>query len=261
MNEVPTMSQTRFTTDSLKELLLFPFAESDWLKPFAVGTLMLLASYLVPIIPLIFVAGYFVQVMRVSFVDRRLALPKWDDWSKIGKDGLRASIISLAYLAPGILILLMGFTVYFLATLMFPLALAIPADNVEAVAPVAGGLAFAAALIVLLTTVLVSTVLILLGYLLLPLAIAHAAYHESISAAFRFSELWSMLRSHLLKYLLAWIIVFGVGLAAGLLLNLLYFTVVLCCVAPLVAVPLSFYILLITGGVFGQVYYDCQQTP
>ena len=77
----------------LKEVFRFPF-QGKWRDRFLVGTALTFAGFLVPIVPLIFVYGYTLQIMRQAIEGAELTLPVWDDWNKLGKDSLIPFVIA-----------------------------------------------------------------------------------------------------------------------------------------------------------------------
>ncbi|MBC8253370.1 MAG: hypothetical protein H8E35_05000, partial [Ardenticatenia bacterium] len=51
-------------TTRLQALFRFPFQGADWSSRFIIGTGLTLAAYVIPIVPIIFVYGYVLRVMR-----------------------------------------------------------------------------------------------------------------------------------------------------------------------------------------------------
>jgi hypothetical protein len=108
-------------TSALKPLLKFPFQGSDWRNRFLIGTAVTLAGFFVPLLPMIFVYGYTVAIMRRAIQGQDLELPTWNDWGKLGLDGLRLAVVSLVYTLPGIFVLIAGWFLYMITSFAFPL--------------------------------------------------------------------------------------------------------------------------------------------
>jgi hypothetical protein len=79
------------TTTSIKTLLKFPFKEQDWKSRFLVGSLLVLACFVIPLAPWLFVYGYYIRLMRRASKGEELALPVWGDWSGLARDGIQGS--------------------------------------------------------------------------------------------------------------------------------------------------------------------------
>jgi hypothetical protein len=239
---------------SLKALFRFPFRGTDWQNRLLAGTLLVLAGFVVPIVPGIFVLGYVLRVMRQAIEGRELAMPAWDEWGRMGLDGLRAAAISLVYLLPGLLVFFGGMGIYFGSVFILPLAMAVAGEGsgVEALFPL---LLLGSMAIMFLSTAL-GWLLLLLGSVLLPAAIAHFVRHDEIAAAFRLRQWWPVLRGNAWGYLVAWVIVAGlVGiLYVGVMIA--YFSIFLCCLIPLLLAPAALYLQLVGAGVFGETYRE-----
>ncbi len=62
--------------------LIFPFDDPHWVKKLATGGLLILASLIIPLIPLFFVAGYCLRIcQRIIHDGGEPYLPEWDDWN------------------------------------------------------------------------------------------------------------------------------------------------------------------------------------
>jgi hypothetical protein len=59
-----------YSSDDLIALAKFPFNDPQWQTKFLIGSLVILAGYIVPIIPLFFVYGYSFQIMRRIIVEK-----------------------------------------------------------------------------------------------------------------------------------------------------------------------------------------------
>lgn len=100
------------STPSLRNILKFPFVTKEWIVPFIIGTALIFAGMIIPIIPLIFVYGYLALVMRMSINGEVMLLPAWNNWGRLFKDGLRSLAVGAIYLGPGIIVSMIGFSAY-----------------------------------------------------------------------------------------------------------------------------------------------------
>lgn len=242
------------TTDSLKRIFKYPFQEPNWRGRFLVGSVLILAGFFVPILPGIFVAGYILQVMRQVIAGQEPSLPPWDDWGKLAVDGLQATIIGFVYFLPAMIVMFGGMGLYFFGTFFPPLLVAGANDPTQMV----GGMlavTFGSMAIMFLSVVL-GMLLMLLGAVATPVATAHFVASDQLGAAFRLREWWRILRANKLGYFIAWVIVFGLYTVLNFGTMLLYYTVVLCCLMPIVAAPVLFYVGLVATAIFGQTYRE-----
>ncbi len=241
------------TLAGLKRFFTFPFEETDWQKHFVIGAALLMVASFVPLIPMIFVCGYLVQVMRQVIAGKDLTLPPWEEWGKLGLDGLRYGIVNLVYLLPGVLIFSGGIAIYMLAALIFPLSMqtADPGANLTFLP-----LLFVGSMIVMLVSTCLGTLLILLGAVPLPMAVAHFVATDQVAAAFRFHEWWNLLRRNKMGYLVAWVVVGGMLAILYVGTMLLYAIPILCILIPLLSAPLLFYAMLVQAAVFGETYRE-----
>jgi hypothetical protein len=234
---------------ALREAFAFPFRGPDWRERFIVGSVLVMVSFFVPILPLVFVCGYALAVMRRAIQGEQLLLPRWGDWGRLGLDGLRAMVAGFVYLLPGLAVGFVGFAVYFAATFATPFA-------VEAGNESLWLFLFFGAFVVMFVTLFLGTMLTLLGAIPLPLATAQFVDEDDLAAAFRFRQWWQLLRANPLGVFIAWVVVAGLMAILYLLVTPLYYTLVLCCAVPLLAAPVLFYVLLVGAAVFGLAYRE-----
>ncbi len=67
--------------DWLKTLLKFPFEGRNWQSNFLIGAALSLGNFVVPIVPMLFVSGYSLQIMRGGIEGQEPSMPEWKDWS------------------------------------------------------------------------------------------------------------------------------------------------------------------------------------
>jgi hypothetical protein len=249
------MSET-VTIASLKDLFRFPFQGPKWQNSFIIGSVLTFGSFIIPIIPLIFVAGYGMQIMRQAIKGQEIELPEWNDWGKLATDGLRMMGIGLIYTLPGFVVLVGGMVFYFAGSFTLPLMAAFGQDN--------GGPSAAFPLVifllmaVLFLSLLVGFVLYALGAIPLPAATAHFVAKDHFGAAFHVREWWPLVRVNKLGYLIAFVVVFGLYWIMSFVLMITYYTMILCFLVPFLAGPILFYLALISAALFGQTYRESQ---
>jgi len=243
-------------TSALKPLLKFPFQGPDWRNRFLIGTAVTLAGFFVPLLPTIFVSGYAMAIMRRAIQGQDLELPDWNDWGKLGMDGLRLTVVSLAYMLPGILVLSGGWVLYMIASFAFPLLMSGASGRGNDGMVMLGVLAMFGSLAILLLSMFLGFILIVLALIPLPAAMAHFVAQDKVAAGFRVREWWSLLRANRSGYFAAWVVVFGLITILNFAIALAYYSIVLCCLIPFLAAPVSFYVSAIALALFGQTYRE-----
>ncbi|MEJ5308223.1 MAG: DUF4013 domain-containing protein [Anaerolineae bacterium] len=242
----------------LKRFFTFPFAGADWQKRFVIGAALILVSFFIPIIPLIFVGGYVVQVMRRAIAGQDWALPAWEDWGKLGVDGLRFAGVGVAFLLPGVLVYFGGMGLYMLSALLFPLSMQLAEAGyiVYTLVP----LFFVISLMILFISISLGMILTLLGTIPLPMAIAYFVAQDQVGAAFRFKAWWPLLWHNKMIYLIAWALCSGLFWTMYYCLMALSATIVLWLFIPILSAPILFYCMLVWAAVFGEAYRESVET-
>jgi hypothetical protein len=242
------------STTSLKKVFRFPFEVPNWQGRFVVGSALVLAGSFVPIVPLIFVAGYVLRVMRQALAGQEPTLPEWTDWGELTRDGLKAMLINLAYFAPALIVFLVGMGLYFAGSFYFPIAASTSGDQTDAV--VAFLLMMFGSMAIMFLSMALGTLFMILGAMALPMATAHFVAEGRLGAAFRVRQWWRILKADKLGYFIAWVVVAGLMgvLYIGMMLG--YYTLVLCFLLPFLAAPIGFYVSLIGAVLFGRTYRD-----
>ena len=247
------MSET-MSVLSLKKLFRFPFQAPNWQSRFLVGTALILANYVIPIVPGIFVAGYALRIMRQTLAGQDPELPAWDDWGELAKDGLRAMLVNLVYFLPALLVFAVGMVVYFYGNLYLPIAASRSSDPDQIMAGLPAVLLGSMA--ILFVCMLVGTLLSLLGAIAMPAATAHFVAQGEVKAGFQVRQWWRILRADKLGYFIGWVIVAGLFAVLYSGVMLAYFTIILCCLIPILMAPLGLYVLLVGAALFGETYRE-----
>ena len=242
---------TSFTSDDLQALVKFPFQDPQWKSKLGIGSLIMLAGFIIPIVPIFFLYGYCALIMRGIIVDRKEAfLPEWDDWGKLFIDGVKIFGITLIYMLPFILLMIVGYAVFF-ATAMIPAFTYNPdtGSNPGGFFPVIG-------VIIFMGTFGVGMLLMLIISFFLPAIVTHAIATDEFSAAFRFREWWDIFTANIGGFVIAYVILAGFWIAMSVVLQVLYFTIVLCCLVPFIIIIVYLYMMVIGSVMFGQAYRD-----
>lgn len=169
--------------NELKPHFQFPLKGEQVAGRFLIGSGLLLAAYIIPIIPALMVIGYAVQVMRRATAGEAPAMHAWQDWGGLLKDGFRAWVISLVYFLPGIVVLVGGYGLYFI--------------SIVAVSASSGKetewlflLPFFLSMTSLFLGLGLGSLLLVLASIPLPVALAHFAAEDRFAAAFHFRQWW-----------------------------------------------------------------------
>lgn len=236
----------------LADLLSFPFKTPDWPGRLAVGAGLLLLSVFIPILPALVVYGYLLAVMRQAIEGQGASLPEWQDWGKLFLDGLKAFLVGLVYLAPAILVTGLGCGLYFAASVALPIAVGGGSFNPNTDSGVF--VFFFAAMLILFVSLAVGSILIMLGALPLPMAEGNLAESSMFSRAFAIGHVLRMVRAYPGGYIVAWLVLAGMLAFMYWATLIVYYTLVLACLIPILAIPVLFYALLIAAALFGEAY-------
>ena len=239
-----------FTSDELQALAVFPFKDPQWKTKFLLGFLLILASYVIPVLPMVIVYGYCAQIMRRIIVKQgEPFLPDWDDWGELFTIGLKLLGVSVVYSLPFLLIFCSGYGLFFTTT-MWPQVIS---HELDANSPLiwvpsligmigwAGSFAF-------------GMILLLAVGIILPVAIGHVIATNEFAAAFRVSEWWAIFRANLAGYLITYVLIFGFWVVISFALQFLYLTIIFCCLVPFVTPFLMIYMMVISSVLFAQAY-------
>ena len=243
---------TSTNTQQLQNVLTFPFKDPDWFKKLTIGSLLILSGFIIPILPILFVYGYVMRIMeRIIIQDGEPCLPEWDDWGKLFTDGARLLGAGLIYAIPALILFFLGYMIAFLPAFLIPWMEGIvePSSAAFAIFPLFGMmLGFGTMGLGILLAVAVG--------ILVPAALGHLVAKDRFSAAFQVNEWWPILRANFTGFLLAFVIIMGIFTIGSFFYQILYFTIILCCLIPLALSAYSMYLSLISMTLFAQAYSD-----
>lgn len=224
----------------LTRLLYFPVEDSEARKNFLIGGLLILASFIIPILPYLIALGYTMRIMRQVIEGEAPRMIPWDDWKEMFNDGLKLFGVRFVYSLPFLLIFLPVSLIF----LMIPF-MAAPLDNENVF--FLSFLAFPVFMVCLLPFLVTFAII-------LPAPEAHVAATREFSAGFRFGEWWPIFRKNIAGFLVAFLVTYGVSLIASIAIQILILTILLICLLPLLLPAWSFYLLLVQQVLFAQAY-------
>jgi hypothetical protein len=201
----------------------FVFDDENWIGKVLIGGVL----SLIPLVGQILLYGYGLEVMQNVMRGQATPLPEWHDWGgKLGK-GIMYFVISLVYALP---IIILG--------VCFGLAMgAIGATGSEDAANIIGsigGTCFGG--LALLYGIVIA--------LALPSALGRYLETDDLSAAFRFGEVFALVRDNIGAWIIALLVSWVAGLIAG-------FGLILCVVGVLFT---AFWANLVMMYLWGDAY-------
>ncbi len=206
----------------IMEEIKFPSKDSEWIQKVLIGGLL----SIIPIVNLI-AYGYILKVMKRS-IEGKPDMPKWDDWGELFMNGLMAAIIGLIYMIIPILILGASAGSMIMAAISEN-----PKMLFTAIAGAFGGL-------------LIAGLLALIFGFLLPMALSMYVKENNFSAALRFNEVISRIKSVFGDYLTVFVIVIALSVVLGVLS-------IIPVLGILIMIFGSFYIGAVAYNMFGKV--------
>jgi hypothetical protein len=205
----------------------YVFADPDWLKKVGIAALVIL----IPLIGPIIVMGWGLEITRRVINLDPQPLPDWDDFGGFVSKGFQAFVVSLAYALPIILIVICG------QVITAGSAAALSDSNSDAV----GGIVT----VVSLCLMCLAIVLGIATSLIMPAAIGNLAATGQLGSAFRFNDVFGLVRAALGPYLLSILCVFGAVIVLSPLGSL---------VCGIGALATSAYITALSSHLYGQAY-------
>jgi hypothetical protein len=245
------MTVNALTTSSLKDLLAFPFRGKDWQNRLLIGMGIMLLGF-VPFLPWMLIMGYFGRIMHRTIRGEELELPEWDEWGKLLIDGLRLLGINWIYLLPGYIVMFGGMAAYFGG---FFVLMPIMGTQSSDAAAVMSMLMFALMGIMFLSMFL-SYILLFLGGVPLPVAMARVVEQEKFAPGFQLGEIHRLLWNNKGSYFTAWVILAGLMAIFYSITMIFSMTMIFFWAIFILAVPFGFYLLSITAALFGQAYRE-----
>lgn len=236
-------------SNSLSMTIAFPFKDHQWPMKLAIGSLLILASLVIPLVPLFFVAGYSLRIIqRIILGDGQAALPEWDDWEWLFKKGFKLSEAGLLYALPGLILLTIGFVM--IAYPLFGIGLASLASATRQSIPPVG--------VAILTkgSILsgIGALLTLIGGFFSTPAAMHMAAKNRVKAVFQIREWWAILARVPWKFISAYGLVAAATVLLAIVFSLMSVTLVFCIPTAIVFSMASMYISVTASALFAFAY-------
>lgn len=213
----------------IKKAIIFIFEDPRWFIKLIIGDIMILFG--VFIVPVLFLQGYMIEIIRNVMRGEEQPLPEWNNWGEKFKDGLNLTIAGLIYTAP------LWIALCFSTIAILPAALS-EGDMADATALLSiGGFSFMACL----------AALFFLAYAVIAPAIAiQYAREDTLASTLRFGEVFAIVRQHLGNIILAVVVI----MVLGAVLSLLGVIPVIGWIFYAISSVLVFYA---TGHLYGQI--------
>jgi len=212
----------------------FMFKDESWVSRVLIGGLL----GLVPILNFV-IYGYMLEVIKNVSEDRELPLPTWDDFGGKFMRGLMVVIAGLIYSIPLIVI----WVVYFVAAMLIGGA----ASSGEQMSNAGGGLFLVCSIAFYCIAFIYSIVVYL--FIMCPGLMRYADSGE-FGVFFRFSENFKLATANLGQYVVMLLVILVASLVAGIV------GTIACGIGVLFT---SFWVLLVTGHLFGQYWKQNKQ--
>lgn len=239
------------STANLKNLLLYPFKDEKSANKLLIGSLLVFANFIIPVIPFLFVIGYGAKIARrVIDGDGEVVLPEWDDWNTYFKDGVRLFIVSLVYSLPTILISIFGIGAYFIALF----SMIISSSNGQESAGFF--IIYMLSLFLMMFTITLAMLLAFLEGAILPVSLMHVIHSGSIKSAFQFKAWLKIYRRSFVDFLVCFIFLFGLAQLVFYAGYALYFTLILIMLIPFVYSFIGMYLIIVAMPMFAKAYRD-----
>lgn len=241
--------------NNIQETLLFPVRDAEARRQFLFACLAVLAGFIIPIVPALLLTGYGARIMRQVLEERKgPSMPKWEesDWSTMLMDGLRLYGAQLVMVLP--LFILIMFGVF--SMIGGSVSMAIAADeNMDGL--IAPGILFF--LIGMGFMMLISILSLPYGVIIGAVG-PHVVAKHSFTAAFQFKEWWAVFRKALGQFILSYAIIMALSFAFIIVMQITLMTVVLMCIVPLLTIPYTAYLSLLTNTLYAQAYLAGKDT-
>ena len=242
----------QYTTTGLKAILGFPFSDPRWKQKLLVGSLLATAGFVVPVLPWLFLSGYYALIIRHIIVDKgKPYIPDWNDLSEILEEGVRLASVGFIYFLPFILIMSIIFGVFFLPVIRLTFA-----DSLGQIIPSdAFDLAFNSMFIGIAVSFPVMIVGIISRIIEQP-AICHAVSQHQFEACFRLNEWEPVFRANWGRFILSLLPIAALNFVAAFFFQFIYKTLVLCVLLPFFWGVYYLYYGLISNVFFAMAYRD-----
>jgi len=245
--------QQNFTMNSLQTLLYFPFKDSTSRNRLLIASALGFASFIIPIIPWIFILGYAGAIMKQIIVDNQEpSMPDWNNWNGFLSIGGKLFGVNLIFLMPVFIPMFLG---YF--TMMLPAFAEMLSNNSHGFSNsnrfLGISMLFSFGGMALFGVGMIFSIVL---WLFLPPALAHVIARDSFAAAFQFREWWKIFRANIGGFFLSLVIGGGLYMILIFAMQIIYMTIILCILLPFLFAFVSAYLTIIVFTLFAQAYRD-----
>lgn len=233
----------------LQDTLLFPFQDRESSSQFLIACAVMLAAFVIPILPVILLTGYSMKVMRQVIDERKPpTMPAWagSDWSDMLLDGLRLYGAQLVLMLPLLVLLGCGILSLMGGSVGFSVMVE---EGYRSFGPIAGFL-----LLIGMGTVVIFTLLSIPYGIVTAAAQAHVATRRSFSAAFEFQQWWQVFRNGLSHFVIVYVLLLVASFLFTFMIQAAMVTIVLICIVPFLMIPYSTYLVIVTNTLYAQAY-------
>jgi hypothetical protein len=243
-----------FSTEGVRNILAFPFKDPKAANKLALLFAFTFGGSFIPIVPTLFMCGYLMEIMRgVIRGSGEPELPEWNDWGRLALDGVKYLGAALIYLAPVYILYFIGFGTYMAGSMLGPLMMSgNRSDMGPFMVTMFGGMA------VFFICLFLAMAFALLAGIVLPLALANLAAQDRFSAAFAFGPMWRNFKANLGGYLVSYIVALGIGTVMMIGIQMLYLTVLLCFLIPVLAAAIATYLGPVCAALISRAYREGQ---
>lgn len=235
--------------NNLQDTLLFPFRDKESSSQFLFACAVMLAAFIIPILPVILLMGYTMKIMRQVIDERKTpSMPAWQgsNWSEMLLDGLRLYGAQLVLMLPLFMLLGCGILSLMGGSIGFS---ALADEEFRSFLPIAGLLFFIG-----MASVMFFAVLSIPYGIVTAAAQAHVATRRSFSAAFEFQQWWQVFRMGLGQFVIAYVMIMIASFIVAFVIQAAMVTIVLMCIVPFLMIPYSAYLMIITNTLYAQAY-------
>ncbi len=230
----------------------FVFEDEQWFTKILLGA----AIMLIPIFGQLAVVGYVIAVIRNVMAGHPRPLPAWSDLGRNFMDGLMVTLANLVYGIP-IWIIMCPITFVWLLPMLGPI---IGGENSDVVGTLTATFTGVAGLLTAGGVCLASLFGILLT-LLQPVLQIRYARSGQLGTCFQVGEVFRFLFANIGPIIIATLVLWGAGLAVGIAMSVVgtvvslipCLNIILAFVVPLLALPLSMWVSVIGGHLYGQI--------
>lgn len=242
--------------EGVKKAVFFPFKGKGWGVKMLIGSALVFANFIIPIVSTIPLLGYYGRIMkRVINENEDPELPEWNDWGGLFSEGIKIFGVMFLYILPGLLIMVAGYVLMIAMNFAFIFDPSYTYSSYQTpdIEPMLGSIIgmFGGIMIIM-----VGVLVMLVASLFLPPALGHMISKGDLGAAFRVREWWPAFKTNISGFLLALGILYGVYVILYIPVFFLYISVVLCFLMPIAMVVMSFVLGAVAFSLYAVAYRD-----